>query len=80
VNIYIAVCDQPRSASTVIGAFSTEEKARAAGQEEEDEDAAVSGAPTAPLPWRQGMTQAGPLADGTIYDIILTDLDRRAGT
>lgn len=76
MNIYTALRDIPGQKSALIGAFSTEDKARAACQDEENEDAEVSGVPGTPLTWKGDTAE---LPDGDSYVVILTDLDQRTG-
>jgi hypothetical protein len=68
MNIYIAVSDPADSLvgkSWIVGAFSSEERAQAACQE----DASI---PSLPLEWKDA---AAADTDGTSYVVILAELD-----
>lgn len=76
VEICIALRDIPRQKSALIGAFSTKAKARAACQEEADEDDETSGVPRTPLAWNGDTAE---LPDGDSYVVLLTSLNVRTG-
>ena len=76
MNLCTALRDIPGRKSALVGVFSTEEKARAACQDEEDEDAEVSGQPRTILAWKDGTAET---PDGDSYVVILTGLDQRTG-
>jgi len=65
MEIYITLCDSAGGGkSGVIGAFTTEEKARTAAQEDNESE----------LHWHEGNT-AAEAEDGDVYDIVLVELD-----
>jgi hypothetical protein len=66
-DVYVALRDTAGETSQLVGAFSTEEKARAACQEDRDEN----GEP-GPLAWNS-TTACGN--DGDLYDVVLTELN-----
>lgn len=69
MDVYIALQDAPDGAKTrIIGAFSTEEKARAAAQETENDENIT------PLPWKDGETTAVGVT-GNEYDVVLMEMD-----
>jgi hypothetical protein len=77
MDIFVTLRDPAEvstSRSSVIGAFSTEELARAACQDEENDNAEISGKPAVQLAWKDTSAQA---PDGGTYDVILVDLDSR---
>lgn len=74
MEIYVALMDSPGRKSFVVGAFSSEEKARAACQENYDEDNETSGMPEKPLEWKDDTAK---LDDGDSYVVVLADLDYR---
>ena len=71
-DIYVLTWTTAEGNTGIAGAFSTEEKARTAAQEREDEDARVTGDPRAPLTWKGTSAEA---SDDEVYDIVATVLD-----
>lgn len=73
MNIFIAVLDAEKFQGQlhVVGAFSDEKRARAACQDEADEE---NGGEPVPLAWAE---TAAIAPGGGSYDVILTDLDER---
>ena len=80
MDIYVALRDEPGRKSALIGAFSRENEARDACQQDADEDAVEGlhggGSGPTPLIWLD--TEAA-LPDGSTYVVVLTDLDARTG-
>lgn len=76
MNIYVALTGGPAvstSLSFVLGAFSHEDKARAACQDDQDEHAVIAGTDPAPkLVWPDDEANA---EDGRKYAVVLVDLD-----
>ena len=76
MDIYVAVFDQAESTvSAIVGAFSTEDKARAACQAEEDEDAEVTGMPAIRLAWTYNIAN---MPDGSAYTWFRANLNHRS--
>jgi hypothetical protein len=76
-SVYVALCDLAEgSQSSLIGALSTEEEARNACQEAENDDADED-AP--PLEWNT-LSGTARASDGDSYDIVLVDMDMPNGS
>jgi hypothetical protein len=83
-SVYTALRDEPDdTVSKHVGVFSDEELARAACQEDADDDweASRRDQPDVPRPvitWGRD-DQSHPMLDGTVYTVIMTTLDVRTG-
>jgi hypothetical protein len=71
MNIYYAMRDDPGSPSVIIGAFSSDEKAMGACQEDADEESDGQGEP---LTWQDDSAKT---RDGSTYWSRMLELDQR---
>lgn len=80
-DVFIAVwddADDSNGKSGVVGAFESEQLARAACQDEEAEAAEVKGMPSVLLVWNGDEASAGASVGG-VFVVIMTRLNHRVG-